>query len=59
MRRQYLVPNASHLFLVHTVLVKFGTNLVNGMKNNRKFELKYSSCQGTLYGYNYMSVVKG
>jgi hypothetical protein len=59
MRRQYLVLTVFHLFLVHAVLVKFGTNLVNRMKNNRKFELKYTSCQGTLDGYIHVPVVKG
>jgi len=29
------------------------------MKNNRKFELKYISCQGTLYGYIRVSFIKG
>ena len=59
MRRQYLVLTVFHLFLVHVVLVKFGTNLVNRVKKKRKFELKNTSCQGRLYGYNHMSVVKG
>jgi len=59
MRRRYLVLTVFHLFLVHAMPVKFGTDLVNRMKNNRKFELKYISCQGTLYGYIRVSFIKG
>jgi hypothetical protein len=59
MGRQYLVLTVFHLFLVHVLLVKFGTNLVNRMKNNRKFKFKNASFQGALYGYNHMLVVKG
>jgi hypothetical protein len=42
-RRQCLVLAVFHLFLLHAVLVKFVTNLVNRMKNNRTFYLKYTS----------------